>query len=323
MINIIKKTSQLLLSMILVACSIFVSAQGNKPIVAVASFESSFSNYDSRNIQTAIETALSKTQKFTLMERGRLDSLLAEQGLSANGLVAGSGEIGGFSGVDYLIYGRVTQLGLEAKNVLIMSACEAQLGLDVRVVDVKTGEIRLSENISADDQVNTAGAEENPCNGVGISAFDNLTATTARKLAEKLTQTLFPVKLAKVSSDEVYLNYGEGFLNSGEILKVVSLGEGFEDPDTGEIIGAEEELLAIVKVTKLRPKYSIASILMQAGDLNRGDVANRLSKKAQKKAQKVVKSCASAIKRVTKSCKKDGKKCDKAREKKATSCALN
>lgn len=323
MINIIKKTSQLLLSMILVACSIFVSAQGNKPIVAVASFESSFSNYDSRNIQTAIETALSKTQKFTLMERGRLDSLLAEQGLSANGLVAGSGEIGGFSGVDYLIYGRVTQLGLEAKNVLIMSACEAQLGLDVRVVDVKTGEIRLSENISADDQVNTAGAEENPCNGVGISAFDNLTATTARKLAEKLTQTLFPVKLAKVSSDEVYLNYGEGFLNSGEILKVVSLGEGFEDPDTGEIIGAEEELLAIVKVTKLRPKYSIASILMQAGDLNRGDVANRLSKKAQKKAQKVVKSCTSAIKRVTKSCKKDGKKCDKAREKKATSCALN
>ena len=323
MINIIKKTSQLLLSMILVACSTFVSAQGNKPIVAVASFESSFSNYDSRNIQTAIETALSKTQKFTLMERGRLDSLLAEQGLSANGLVAGSGEIGGFSGVDYLIYGRVTQLGLEAKNVLIMSACEAQLGLDVRVVDVKTGEIRLSENISADDQVNTAGAEENPCNGVGISAFDNLTATTARKLAEKLTQTLFPVKLAKVSSDEVYLNYGEGFLNSGEILKVVSLGEGFEDPDTGEILGAEEELLAIVKVTKLRPKYSIASILMQAGDLNRGDVANRLSKKAQKKAQKVVKSCTSAIKRVTKSCKKDGKKCDKAREKKATSCALN
>jgi len=321
--DIIKKTSQLLLSMILVACSTFVSAQGNKPIVAVASFESSFSNYDSRNIQTAIETALSKTQKFTLMERGRLDSLLAEQGLSANGLVAGSGEIGGFSGVDYLIYGRVTQLGLEAKNILIMSACEAQLGLDVRVVDVKTGEIRLSENISADDQVNTAGAEENPCNGVGISAFDNLTATTARKLAEKLTQTLFPVKLAKVSSDEVYLNYGEGFLNSGEILKVVSLGEGFEDPDTGEIIGAEEELLAIVKVTKLRPKYSIASILMQAGDLNRGDVANRLSKKAQKKAQKVVKSCTSAIKRVTKSCKKDGKKCDKAREKKATSCALN
>jgi hypothetical protein len=323
MINVIKKTSQLLLGLMLVVCSIFVSAQGNKPIVAVASFESSFKDYDARNIQTAIETALSKTQKFTLMERGRLDSLLAEQGLSANGLVTGSGEIGGFSGVDYLIYGRVTQLGLEAKNILIMSACEAQLGLDVRVVDVKTGEIRLSENISADDQVNTAGAEENPCRGIGLSAFDNLTAKTARKLAEKLTQTLFPVKLAKVSSDEVYLNYGEGFLNSGEILKVVSLGEGFEDPDTGEIIGAEEELLAIVKVTKLRPKYSIASILMQTGDLNRGDVANRLSKKAQKKASKVVKSCTSAIKSMTKKCKKDGKKCDTARKKKATSCALN
>jgi curli biogenesis system outer membrane secretion channel CsgG len=316
------KSAKLFFGTLLLLSSAFALAQSSKPVVAVGTFESSFKDFDTRNIQTAIETALSKMQKFSLMERGRLDQLMAEQGLGENGIVSGSGGVGGFDGVDYLIYGRVTQLGLEAKNLLIISACEAQFGLDIRVVDVKSGEIRLSENISADDQVNTASAEENPCRGIGISAFDNLTAKTARDLAEKLTQALFPVKLAKVSSEEVYLNYGEGFLKNGEILKVVSLGEGFEDPDTGEIIGAEEELMAVVKVTKLRPKFSIAKILMQTGSLSRGDVANRLSKKGQKSASKMIKNCQKAIKRMDKSCKKDGSKCDKATDKKLNACTL-
>jgi len=109
---------KVVLGMCLALSSTWALAQSSKPIVAVGTFESSFNNYDTRNIQTAIETALSKTQKFSLMERGRLDQLLAEQGMGADGLVNGSGQMGGFDGVDYLIYGRVTQLGLEAKKSL-------------------------------------------------------------------------------------------------------------------------------------------------------------------------------------------------------------
>ena len=48
--------------LVAVLSSALAIAQSNKPIVAVGTFESSFSNYDTRNIQTAIETALSKTQ---------------------------------------------------------------------------------------------------------------------------------------------------------------------------------------------------------------------------------------------------------------------
>ena len=311
------------ISFLFVLMSGLVVADSNKPIVAVGTFESSFNDYDTRNIQTAIETALLKTQKFSIFERGRLDQLLKEQGMAAAGLVGGSGQIGGFEGVDYLIYGRVTQLGLESQNLLIMSACEAKLGIDIRVVDVKTGEIRLSETLQQDDQVNTADSNSDPCRGITISAFDNLTASTARELAEKLTQSLFPVKLAKVSDGEVYLNYGEGFLDNGEVLKVVSLGEGFEDPDTGEIIGAEEELRAVIKVTKLRPKFSIAQIVLQNGSLSVGDVANRLSKKAQKNADKMIKSCQKSMASMEKTCKKSGDKCDKAIEKKNVACTLS
>ncbi len=298
-------------------------AQGNKPIVAVGTFDSSFQDYDTRNIQTAIETALSKTGKFTLMERGRLDQLLTEQNMSMEGLVGGGVQsLGGFGGVDYLIYGRVTQLGLEAKNLLIMSECRAKLGLDVRVVDVTTGEIRLSENITKEDGVNTSDSESNPCRGVGIEAFDTLSASASRGLAESLTQNLFPVKIAKSSDDEVYLNYGEGFLKKDEILKVVTLGEGFVDPDTGEVLGAEEELIGLVKVYSLKPSFSKARIIMQNAPISAGDVANRLTKGEQKNMSKFIKNCQKAQKNEAKRCKKEGSKCDAAVEKREQACTL-
>ncbi|EGG30189.1 hypothetical protein IMCC3088_892 [Aequoribacter fuscus] len=300
-----------------------VFSQGNKPIVAVGTFDSSFRDYDTRNIQTAIETALSKTGKFMLMERGRLDQLLTEQNMSMEGLVDGGAQsLGGFGGVDYLIYGRVTQLGLEAKNLLIMSECRAKLGLDVRVVDVMTGEIRLSENITKEDGVNTSDSESNPCRGIGIEAFDNLSAAASRGLAESLTQNLFPVKIAKASDDEVYLNYGEGFLKKDEILKVVTLGEGFVDPDTGEVLGAEEELIGLVKVYSLKPNFSKARIIMQNAPMSAGDVANRLTKNEQKNMDKFIKNCQKARKDENKRCKKEGSKCDAAIEKREQACTL-
>lgn len=298
-------------------------AQSNKPIIGVGTFESSFENYDSRNIQTAVETALSKTGKFTLIERGRLDQLLAEQNLSMEGLVGGGvSSFGGFGGVDYLLYGRVTQLGLESKNLLIMSECEAKFGLDIRVVDTSTAEIRLSENITEKDSVNTSDSESNPCRGIGISAFDNLTAKASRKIAENLTQALFPVKVARVSGDEVYLNYGTGFLKDDELLKIVTLGEGFVDPDTGEVLGADEELIGVVKVTQTKAKFSIGKIMLQTGALSVGDVANRLDKSDKKRLEKKLSSCKKAQKSESKACKKEGSRCDKAVTKREKACSL-
>ena len=313
----------LVLALCVALVSSYTLAQGNKPVIGVGSIESSFSDYDERNIQTAIETALSKTGKFTLIERGRLDELLEEQNLSIQGLVdGGSTSLGGFGGVDYLLYGRITQLGLEAENRIILSECEAKFGLDIRVVDVASAEIRLSENLTMKDGVNTSDVESNPCRGIGISAFDNLTAKTARKIATSITQTLFPVKVARVSGKSVYFNYGEDFLKKGDVLKVVTLGEGFLDPDTGEVLGADEELIGVIKVSETKARFSIAKVLMQNASLSVGDVANKLAKAERKKLDKKISSCKKAQKSENKACKKEGSKCDKAVVKREKACSL-
>lgn len=292
----------------------------NKPIVAVSSIESSFGNYDTSNIQTAVETALVQSGKYSLMERGRLDELLAEQGKSASGLVTGSGEIGGFDGIDYLIYGRVTNVALSAKNLFVLQQCEANFAIDIRVVDVQSGEIRLTKNVSQSDEVATSQNNQDPCRGITFASLSGLADDAAREIVEAMSQALFPVKLAKVTDDQVYLNYGEGFLEKGELLKIASMGEGFLDPDTGELLGAEETLIAIVQVEDLRAKYSTATIILQNGDLSVGDIANRLDSDDSKKLQKAVVQCNKDSTKAAKACDRGSSKCDRYRTAAEVSC---
>ena len=293
----------------------------NKPIVAVSSIETSFTNYDTKNIQTAIETAIVQSGKYTLMERSRLDELLKEQGKSTGGLIQGGGDMGGFAGVDYLIYGRVTNVGLNAENLLLLTQCEASFAIDIRVTDMQTGEVRLTTNVRARDNVATAGSDDNPCDGVTFSSLSSLADSAARDIVEAMSQALFPVKIARVTSDEVYLNYGEGFLNKEELLKITSMGEGFVDPDTGEVLGAEETLVAIVQVESTRPKYSVASIIAQNDDLNIGDIARRLDKSDRKKLKKSITKCNKDSTKARKACDKGSKNCDKYTRTAENSCA--
>lgn len=316
------KTMNILIALLALLVTALPAYSQNKPIVAVSSIETSFTNYDTKNIQTAIETAIVQSGKYTLMERSRLDELLKEQGKSTGGLIQGGGDMGGFSGVDYLIYGRVTNVGLNAENLLLLTQCKASFAIDIRVTDMQTGEIRLTKNVNAEDDVATAGADENPCNGVTFSSLSSLADSAAREIVEAMSQALFPVKIARVTSDEVYLNYGEGFLNKDELLKVTSMGEGFVDPDTGEVLGAEETLVAIVQVESTRPKYSVASIILQNGELNIGDIANRLDKSDAKKLKKAVTKCNKDTTKARKACDKGSKNCDKYTRTAENSCAV-
>ena len=173
-------------------------AQENKPVIGVAEIETSVAQLDTENIRTSIETAISKTGKFTLMERSRLDTLLAEQGLSMGGITEGIDSLGGFSGVDYLLYGRLTHAGLENKSQFLFNQCEATLGLDIRTVDAKTAEIRLTESVRLSKNVATADAESDACRGVSLTSVEELSIDAAERVAGKLTVSLFPIKIASV-----------------------------------------------------------------------------------------------------------------------------
>jgi len=257
-------------------------AADGKPVIAVGEISSSFRDVNGDSFRSMLETAISKAGKFELVERSRLNDLLKEQGMSESGLLDGNMSVGGVSGVDYLLYGTITELKVTNSNALIMSICNGTLGIDARIVDVVSGSIRMSERVVVEEQLRTASADQNACSGVDAGAFREIERQAADTLAAKMAYTLFPIKVIKVSDSTVYLNYGAPTLEKGSYLKLVSMGESFVDPDTGEELGSEEEDAGLIQVTEAKGKYSIARVLSAVVPLEIGFVASRISSKEGK-----------------------------------------
>jgi len=295
-------------------------AQSTKPVIAVGEITSAVDSFNTMSIQLGIENALSKTGKFTIMERTRLASLLKERGLSAAGITQGNASLSGFSGVDYLVYGSVSNITVDRKNQLIVMSCDASLSMTMRVVDMGSGEIRFSDNLTTKKTINTTPVDQDPCAGVSLANINVLGEDATDGIANKMTMSLFPIKVVQMKGTDVYLNYGAGTLSKNDVLAVRSLGEQIIDPDTKEVLGGTETTNAIIVVTEVRAGLSVGQIVFQVSDVALGNVAQVFE--ATKQTQRAVNTCVSAQVQRQKDCEKDssGGRCTKAADKVASSC---
>jgi hypothetical protein len=81
-------------------------------------------------------------------------------------------------------------------------------------------------------------------------------------MADHVIALGFPVEIIKVKGNQVYLNRGkDGGFKNGMVLNVYSPGEELIDPDTGEQLGSAEEYAGQIKVSRINPKFTIATIV--------------------------------------------------------------
>lgn len=298
-----------------------VFAQSAKPVIAVAEIISNIQDFNTNSIQTSLENAFVKTNKYTIMERTRLAELMKEQGLTMAGIATGEAKLGGFSGVDYLVIGSVSNITVGAKNLLIVLNCEATLTLNIRTVDTKTGEIRFSETVTTTATVGTSATDSDPCAGITLASINVMGEDTADGLAGKMTMNIFPIKVARVTENgEIYLNYGEGTLARGSVLSLKTIGEGFLDPDTGEILGAEETTNSVIVVNDVRPSFSIGNLVVSNASAAVGDIAYPLQE--NRSTERLIRSCVSAQEKKIEACEKDsgGKACNRQANEVEKSC---
>jgi hypothetical protein len=278
-------------------------AQSTKPVIGIAEITTEIDAFNTMSIQLALENAFIKTNKFTTIERTRLATLMQEQGLTLAGITNGTAQLGGFSGVDYLVIGSVTNITVEAKNLLIVLNCDATLSMNIRVVDTMTGEIRISENLTTTATVGTV-AEGDPCSGISLSSINVIGEEGADGIANKMTMAIFPIKVARITDvGEVYLNYGEGTLSRGSVLSLKTLGAGVVDPDTGEVLGTEETTNGIVVINDVRPAFSIGSLVTSTAPVSVGDIAYPVQE--TRSSQRAIRACVSAQEKKVDACNKD------------------
>lgn len=107
-------------------------------------------------------------------------------------------------------------------------------------------------------------AEEKVYNEVMQGAVD--------AVVENLMEYVYPLYVVGVSRGRVYINLPEERsrqkITAGTRFEIVQLGEAIIDPDTGEILGAEEDQVMVVALETIRPKYIIATPIENAERLS-------------------------------------------------------
>ena len=216
-----------------------------------------------------LTTALVKSRKFEVIERARLEEIFTEQGMSSlSGMIDGGVKLGGIKGVGYLVYGSITQFGKSGQGVSIggitLGGGSMKMGVDIKLVDAQTGRTLIAETVTheATSSQNFSIGGISSRSDSSSSTVGDLMRATATDIANLITTEIFPIKVVVVQSNgTIILNYGDGVLEKGMNLEVYEVGEGFKDPDTGEVLGAEETLVAAVEVSLTRTKYSKAKVV--------------------------------------------------------------
>ena len=271
-------------------------SQENLPIVAVSQFEQTFQNDRYRrpsanvdNYEAMLETQLIKVGRFRVYERNKLEEVLREQGLQES--LSGNNTQIKIDGVDYLVYGAITDMSSEAKELSTGGFATIKVtnrfGVDVKIVDALSGEIRRAESIVAvietGSGVATKGFTNIEVDGNGLVEAQRI---VAKRTAALLAESIFPIRVVDIFNDEIYLNYGDSILSVGDRLRVIQEGREIIDQDTGLSLGSRQKVLGEIEIVSADSNLSIAKITKEDTEFTVGSVAKMILEDSSSKNKK-------------------------------------
>jgi curli biogenesis system outer membrane secretion channel CsgG len=242
-----------------------------------------------RNI---IDTAFSENKllanKFSVIERDKLNLVLKEQGLAQTGAVdpATAAKVGKILGVKYILLGGIDKFNIDKTGGQIGkfgvggNMVQAKATINMRLIDSTTAERVLS--LQGDAEVKKGGGM---FKGTGLSRESEwgIASETIQKasknIVEKLTTGDYLARIGtasnptggaegliiKVEGNRAWINLGaEGGVKVGDKFTVFNVGEALVDPATGAKLGADEKQTGDGAVVEVQPKYAILSFTGKA-----------------------------------------------------------
>lgn len=238
---------------------------GLKRRVGIVDFDNKAPYAQNRIGDTATDimiTELTKTGKFIVIERSKMQSLLNEQKLDQSGAIdpATAARVGKILGLQAIVTGSVSQFGLkkEATDLLVTKGKRqiVEATVDVRVVDAETGQV-----LFADSGKGVVNKKTREVLGLGgKSSYDETLEGEALRaaivqfmtnLTSQVNTKPWSCRVAAVEDGVVYLNAGAASgLEVGRKLKVFSQGKEIKDPTTGILLGYTEKEIGMIKVDR-------------------------------------------------------------------------
>ena len=267
-------------------------AAGKKIRVAVFDFQnnSTWSFWGDKLGEAANDefvTQLVQSGQFSVIERQKLQAILAEQGLGASGAVSPSTapKIGKLLGVQLIFTGSITSFSIKKTGGSFMGVgankAKAESKLDVRMIDTTTGEILLvatgaGSKSTGGFSFRGTSFENEYDEGVAHEALrPAITEVTQKVLAQadKLADLAPAAGAGKVldvkSPKQIYVDGGsDGGMNVGDIYTVYRVTEEIKDED-GNVLDKVEEKVGKIVITKVLSKSAVAE--SQSGTIQKGD----------------------------------------------------
>ena len=255
-------------------------------------------------IEAIVIDSLNQTNRFRLVERTELGSVLAEQDLATSGRVAApsGAATGKVLGAEYLVQFVVTDYesdtggkdvglgGLVRGKVPVLGGLkvknrEGRVGMNLRLIDATTSEIVFTKQIeSTIKESGLAFGGGGLIGDVGLGGFMNSFSKTpiGQAVIAGVNEGVFELikqvgassaegSIVKADASQIYVNLGQGSVASGDVLEIWEKGEELIDPETGISLGGSDTLLGTAEVVSVQEKFSIARPVSLSSTPNRGD----------------------------------------------------
>lgn len=225
-----------------------------------------------------LTSLLTETNKFSILDREHIEEFVLEQKLllSNAASVKEKAKLSEIMGSDYMLVGTIMRAGIKKRSWNSsaigrkINQYEGDFVFEYRVIASATSQVWVSDEIilSLDNtQVKNLSERWRP-EWLDIQEMrDNLITMAAKEVVNSIVDTLFPIKVVKVTdNDKVVLNQGGKRFAKGQVYDVFDEGELLTNPDTGEKLGTEEIRIGQVKVIQITPAITYAEIV--SGDVS-------------------------------------------------------
>jgi curli biogenesis system outer membrane secretion channel CsgG len=207
-------------------------------------------------------TELVKSGKFIVVERGRMEKLMAEQKFQAQGMVDSQTavKLGKIMGLEAIVLGTVSQFGVktEGHDYLIKQGKRqiAEVTVEIRVVDVETGQIILADSGKGITKrkwgsflgMGTKGGYDETLEGDALRAS---IVQFVDNIMNQLNKKPWSCMIADAYENEIYLNAGQASgIKIGTKMKCYHQGAAIRDPGSNLVIGHREKYIGEAEVTR-------------------------------------------------------------------------
>lgn len=269
----------------LMVLSVAAGVEAAKKVVAITqvgySANTHFQRLAANEFYAKLETVIQNSGAYTVVERGRLNSVVRELGLQQTGLISNesSVSIGKMTGAAYTVIGSVVGANVAIQDIVLYKTIKAKAEFNYKIVDNKTGEVKVAEMATGSsskhlsDNIRLTGDQED-------MLLSRAVTEAVEKISNKLTE-LNPLvgSVMEISGNKAYVNLGSAQgVRVGDLYKVFKEGKPLQDP-MGNIIGVVEEDIAYAKVIEVQPNYCVLEAKKFKGALSKRCQARKVTKK--------------------------------------------